>query len=261
MPPRKTKKVDTVPPPTCPALPKKIEVVLPPKESPSHDATPDEALVKDLRSRLRKSQMRVREMEKVLTTSLITMVHTHPHLSSATSSSASQPMSTSSITAIPPLQHRQQSEEQIAEKAAEIVDAHERIGDVSAIQASKRSLKELEHSLDVIDTKMASIRKKNRDLQQRYGRIEASLNREVWKSKVKGDLPREQYLASLATQQSTKYQQMSQSYSNQMQDLTLKKESIMAQHTSTDTSLQASLQASQSFDRAVASLRSNLHTT
>ena len=257
MPPRKTKKkVDTSPPPappptSCPALPKKIEVVLPPKQE--QQVTPDDAAVKDLRSRLRKSQMRVREMEKVLTTSLITMVHTHPHLSTSSSSSGAAALPppptqpTSSSATLPP--------EEIAEKAAEIVDAHQRIGDASAIQASKRSLKELEHTLDVIDTTMAKVRKKNRDLQQRYGRIQASLNREVWKAKVRGDVEREQYLGSLATQQSTKYEQMSQSYSSQMQGLTMKKESIMAQHASTDTNVQESLDASRSFSRAVDSLR------
>lgn len=259
MPPRKSKRATTnassspappPPAPTCPALPKKIEVVLPtPPPKKAQETSPDEALIKDLRSKLRKSQMRVREMEKVISTSMVSLVHTHPHLASYH----------------PPISHGQQHsdvptsevDDVIVDKAKEIVRSHDKVSNPSAVQASRRTLRELEYSLDAIDRKMASIRKKNRDVQQRYGRIQASINRELWKAKVRGDNDREAYLRRLAAEQSTKYQQITQTNLNDVQTLSMKKEMVMSQHSNIDETVSDADLATRSLRKAIDSLSAN----
>lgn len=257
MPPRK-KKTNSPPATTvCPAIPKKIEVSLTGKKetkTPPPPPSEDEVVIKDLRSRLRKSQLRVREMEKVLTSSLISMVNTHPLMAPAatTTTTPTPPMETTTSTT--------NSEEQIADKAAEIVQTHSLMQDRQDIEADKRMLRELEGSLDILDKKMAAVRRKARGLNQRYSRIEASINRELWKARMKSDTDRLANLETLQREQETKYRTMSQGFSDQIQTLTLEKDNLMARHESTDSSLQQSVAADRRFRKAVRSLGSDLQT-
>lgn len=264
MPPRKksnntTTKKATPPPTVCPAIPKKIEVSLTGNNGkksapPPTSSTEEEVVIKDLRSRLRKSQLRVREMEKVLTSSLISMVNTHPLMTPSLSTAPAPPTTT---TAPPP---QSSSEEEIATKAAQIVQTHSLMQDRQDIESDKRMLRELEGTLDIMDKKMNAVRKKARGLNQRYSRIEASINRELWKARIQGDTDRLANLETLQREQETKYRTMSQTFSDQIQTLTLEKDNLMAKHESTDTSLQQSVAADAQFRKAVRSLGSDLHS-
>lgn len=204
--------------------------------------------------------MRVREMEKVLTTSLISMVHTHPqhgqHMSGhipARQTPVDASGTTDVVSLGTPLGGGGALD--VVETAKDIVRSHEAMGDVRAVQASKRSLKELEYSLDQIDKRMATVREKNRYLQRRYKRIKASINREIWASKVRSDSNREMYLASLASEQASKYQLMRDDYNAKLEDLLLEKQSIMTQHEATDETVAQSIQAGRSLERAIGSLK------
>lgn len=257
MPPRKSKRATSDDPPVAcpPVLPQKIEVEVLPTPPQKHPETSDEALVKDLRSKLRKSQMRVREMEKVISTSMISLVHTHPHLAT------SHPTSTKhwETSHIGPASIS--SDDNIVQKAKQIVQSHDRIPNPNDVQASRRSLQELEYTLDTIDRKIGTLRKKNRELQQRYGRIQASINRELWKAKVKGDVARETYLLRLSQEQSGKFEQIRSSTVNEMQSLASKKELIMLQHKNVDTTVSEADQASRSLRVAIDSLRDGGRST
>jgi hypothetical protein len=196
---------------SCPSLPSKIEVVVDKKEETATDAQ-----LKKLRAKLKKSQLRLREIEAVLASSLIHIVHNNR------SEPEGRRIDDTSI-----------KQEEKTERAERLVAAKRNLSTAKDLSASERLKRELEQSLDTIAKSLEREQTQLNALQKRYQRISTSIRRELWRVSLTNDTVRGNELKQLLSDQTIKFNTLSENANTRIQILTSRNQTTLTQYKQT----------------------------
>jgi inosine/xanthosine triphosphate pyrophosphatase family protein len=201
-----------------PTIPSKIEVVMDKKEERS--ATDIE--LKKLRAKLKKSQLRVREIESVLTSSLIHIVHQQQPPPPTTTIIKEEENTSSS------------QNNTMTERAERLVNAKRNLSMVKDLSSLERLKRELEQSLDSISKSLQREQMQLKVLQNRFQKINSSIKREMWRISItNNNTKRINELKQLLQEQTMKFNTLSENANTRIQILSTRNESTLTQYKET----------------------------
>lgn len=199
-----------------PTIPSKIEVVMDKKEERS--ATDIE--LKKLRAKLKKSQLRVREIEAVLTSSLIHIVHQKQSPPTTIIKEEEDTMSSSQNNTM-------------TERAERLINAKRNLSMVKDVSSLERLKRELEQSLDSISKSLQREQMQLKVLQNRFQKINSSIKREMWRISLTNNTKRINELKQLLQEQTMKFNTLSENANTRIQILSTRNESTLTQYKET----------------------------
>lgn len=229
----------------CPSIPKKIEVEVVEKKNSIKKKEPIErdyeAELKALRSKLRQSQMRTRQVESIIASSMFSALEKMEH------HRASVPPTVSFTSEDAPDKDREAIVRQLAE-------ASRNADSVDDIYKLRRMEKEMQLKLNINEEKIEQLKSKAKALQNRYSKIRKDIDRQIWKASISNDQPRKERLKELQLQQKGKYDSLMSDYSFNINSLTTENEQFFERLNEVEEDIQFSSTARGKINSLVSSL-------